>query len=1034
VIVLALSIFPFVEAYAVVACLIYDNTASTISSSSTNTCFNWLSGDLTITASTTLTSNTGISIISALSGSTVGTLTNNGTINSNMSSGGFAFSELGLRATMTALNNTGIISSSSDNVNPVYITNTIGSVTNTGSIYTTSSVAFGIYNSGTIGTLNNSQGAGNAHDALTYTGSLPTNYNIIVNSATNYGRLAATSVTGTTSFGISPLSTPGAILNTPLTSVLSGITPANLRIGSVTTFGGFSNGYTYTLSETGDGTNIWNLLITACSGCSTYTGSSSDSSGSSGSSGTATKDTSSAVKSGTSVSAADLTSGAVSPVLAGGTLALNAGDSVKTPITVTSAGGVLQSPSSGSAVIASPITGAGGLTVTGTGTTVLTGANTYSGGTTVASGTLQGSTTSLQGAILNNAKVVFAQSTSGTFAGTIAGTGAVVVQNTGTLVLSGSNTYSGGTTVSGGTLTVAGNAPTGTGDVVLAEQAVLMGTGNIAGNVLVAGTFKPGNSPGYLSVAKDVTFNSGSVYQQDIAGTTQANNSSPVGATGYYSYLSVGGQLVINSGATLTPTLQNLFQTTESGYGSAAYVPSVGDTFRIATATGGISGTFSSVTQPAGLASGTAFIPFYNYGGSNSLDLAVIPTSYATTLASATTNTQSVASVLDKLSAVQMAGTATATQTNLMYSTATQTASSLASFAQALAGEIYSATVAVVHETTQRVQSAVLARLSETSMSAFNVFSSPAINPNGVTPQNPMGTPNASFSTNPEVNPYVISPYNPSVWGEIAYQYGNRSGDSNSSGYSSNLYQTVFGADIYQENGIKAGAGFALSNTGVSNSLGSGTVSQGSIFAYGKMPVLEDYVLDGMVLVGLDSMTVTRTDPTSSTSLKAKNILGRDLLLSAGISRPIELEEYDLTLTPYARVTYQMVNQSPFDEGTTSPASLSVNGYSGSGARGVIGISLGSRNKDPMVSDYTYKVNLALGAETNTLINPTLTASLAGFGTTIQTASVGSTFVQAGLFGTAKVGRNAFVYGGLSGEARSGQKLGTINIGLKVQF
>ena len=163
----------------------------------------------------------------------------------------------------------------------------------------------------------------------------------------------------------------------------------------------------------------------------------------------------------------------------------------------------------------------------------------------------------------------------------------MVVQNSGTVVLSGANTYTGGTTVTGGTLSVAGTAPTGTGDVVIASGATLMGTGTIAGNVLVAGAFKPGNSPGYLSVAQNITLGSGGTYQQDIAGRTQASSTTPVGATGYYSFLSVGGQLTIQSGVTLTPTLQNLFQVTESGYGSAPYVPKLGDTFRIATAVGG---------------------------------------------------------------------------------------------------------------------------------------------------------------------------------------------------------------------------------------------------------------------------------------------------------------------------------------------------------------------------------------------------------------------------------------------------------------
>jgi hypothetical protein len=48
--------------------------------------------------------------------------------------------------------------------------------------------------------------------------------------------------------------------------------------------------------------------------------------------------------------------------------------------------------------------------------------------------------------------------------------------------------------------------------------------------------------------------------------------------------------------------------------------------------------------------------------------------------------------------------------------------------------------------------------------------------------------------------------------------------------------------------------------------------------------------------------------------------------------------------------------------------------------------------------------------------------------------NAGTTFVQAGLYGTAKMSENTLAYAGITGEARSGQTLGTINVGLKLQF
>jgi len=40
------------------------------------------------------------------------------------------------------------------------------------------------------------------------------------------------------------------------------------------------------------------------------------------------------------------------------------------------------------------------------------------------------------------------------------------------------------------------------------------------------------------------------------------------------------------------------------------------------------------------------------------------------------------------------------------------------------------------------------------------------------------------------------------------------------------------------------------------------------------MPVMQDYVLDGMASFGLSSTDVTRNDPTSTSNLKGKGIKG----------------------------------------------------------------------------------------------------------------------------------------------------------------
>ncbi len=55
------------------------------------------------------------------------------------------------------------------------------------------------------------------------------------------------------------------------------------------------------------------------------------------------------------------------------------------------------------------------------------------------------------------------------------------------------------------------------------------------------------------------------------------------------------------------------------------------------------------------------------------------------------------------------------------------------------------------------------------------------------------------------------------------------------------------------------------------------------------MPVAEDYVLDGMVSLGLSSTNLSRSDITGiSSGFSNKSVMGNDALVSVGISRPFE--------------------------------------------------------------------------------------------------------------------------------------------------
>jgi autotransporter-associated beta strand protein len=104
------------------------------------------------------------------------------------------------------------------------------------------------------------------------------------------------------------------------------------------------------------------------------------------------------------------------------------------------------------------ISGLGDLTKQGAGTLTLTGNITHTNGTTIQAGTLQigsGTTTgSIIGNISNNTSLILNRSDSSTLSANISGPGSFTKLGTGTLVLTGSNSYTGTTTFANGSLNV----------------------------------------------------------------------------------------------------------------------------------------------------------------------------------------------------------------------------------------------------------------------------------------------------------------------------------------------------------------------------------------------------------------------------------------------------------------------------------------------------------------------------------------------------------------------------------------------------
>ncbi|AGQ75601.1 fibronectin-binding autotransporter adhesin ShdA [Salmonella enterica] len=172
------------------------------------------------------------------------------------------------------------------------------------------------------------------------------------------------------------------------------------------------------------------------------------------------------------------------------------------------------------------ISGSGQVVKSGDETLTLSGANSYTGGTTISGGTLVASNVEALGSgdVTDNATLEL--NTGGDFDNNIGGTGSVVKSGDKTLTLSGANSYTGGTTISGGTLVVSNVEALGSGDVTDNATLEMNTGGDFANNIGGTGSVvKSGDKTLTLSGANSYT--GGTTIS---GGTLVANNVNALGS------------------------------------------------------------------------------------------------------------------------------------------------------------------------------------------------------------------------------------------------------------------------------------------------------------------------------------------------------------------------------------------------------------------------------------------------------------------------------------------------------------------------
>lgn len=251
-----------------------------------------------------------------------------------------------------------------------------------------------------------------------------------------------------------------------------------------------------------------------------------------------------------------------------------------------------------SAEITTEITGSGGITKTQGGRLVLSGRNTYEGGTRLSEGTVEiasdanlghssGGLTFTSGTLATTASfdsardmlltgsgtIEVANDTQFGLTGNLTGDGDLVKTGRGTLRFEGNGTsFTGTSSVADGLLSLGADSYLG-GTMAVLSGGTLAGSGTL-GDTLVAsgGNLAPGNSIGTLTVEGDITFESDSLYAIEV--DPSSGDSDLIRAT---------GQALLEGGRVVHVGLEGDYQPYS--------------TYTILSADGGVQGAFDTATS-----------------------------------------------------------------------------------------------------------------------------------------------------------------------------------------------------------------------------------------------------------------------------------------------------------------------------------------------------------------------------------------------------------------------------------------------------
>lgn len=544
------------------------------------------------------------------------------------------------------------------------------------------------------------------------------------------------------------------------------------------------------------------------------------------------------------------------------------------------------------------MSGTGSLTKSNSGTLILTGANTYAGGTTVNAGALQGDSASLQGNIVNNAAVVFDQAAAGTYAGAMSGSGALTKLGMGNLTIAGVNTFSGTTSVNAGTLTVLGSM---TSNLTLASGATLTGSGTVGGISAAAGSIvAPGNPNAMLTANGAYTHSDGAIFRVHAD------------ASGAASRLNIAGA------ATLAGGIVDV-QAADGNYAPATR-------YTILNASAGVGGAFSSVT------SNLAFLtPTLVYDPTsvfltlarNDIDFAVV---------ALTPNQREVSNALDRAAA----SNATGDMANVIDAVSALSAPMARSTYESMSGLMHTLLPTIGISDASQFNRATASRLrTRTDGAAGTGLAWSGIKlASGPSPQSDAP---ALFASTGATRSGATDAASRNVWLSGYNLDGDLDGDAGSGAYDYRINGLIIGVDTDIDRRWTAGLSAAFSDWSV-RSDGRGDRSDVQAYrigAYGRFtegPVR----VDGVIGYGKVEYETDRRIVFGAINRTAHGDYSGDQFTANLVGR-YRLEHGSYGIEPFAALQYVRESQDDFVEGGADSINLAVASRTLKSTRGTLG-------------------------------------------------------------------------------------------------